>query len=478
MIRVENLSISYGNERVIKDLSLQVNPGEWVLITGPSGCGKSTLAQALSGLIPHAISCQLEGSILVDGMNTQDASLDELACKVGLVFQNPSSQLFHLTVREEVAFGLRNLGKDEAEVQRLVSETLKTVGIAHLQEKRPDQLSGGQKQLVAVAAVLAMQPRILILDEPTASLDVSSTNQVIDALTRMKEEYGVTILMVEHRLQGAFPHLDQVYVMDQGRFAAWGSPDEVLENAAIRDQYGLRRPVNQPLNSWASLIEGNGRAAQRPGLPLLSLEKISAGYGRNIIIKDIDLTLYPGEFVSLVGDNGSGKSTLALTAAGLVKPRSGKIYFQGKKQPRPGLDVALLFQDPREQLFADTVDEEVAFASRNYGRFDPERHQKVLRETDLRLFVDRRPITLSLGQQLRTALAACVAIQPRLVILDEPTLGQDWGHLEQLMNYLRQLNEQGTAILLISHDYKLVHHYTDRVLLMEEGRITMRGSVS
>jgi energy-coupling factor transport system ATP-binding protein len=192
-------------------------------------------------------------------------------------------------------------------------------------------------------------------------------------------------------------------------------------------------------------------------------------------LNDINLTLYPGEFAALVGDNGAGKSTLALVAAGLLKPSKGKVIYQNGERPRPGLDISLLFQNPTDQLFTDSVDEEIAFGPQNYRIFQQEQHEWVLQKADLAPWRTRHPVALSAGQQQRTALAACLALSPRLVILDEPTLGQDWGHLERLMDFLVTLNQQGTTILLITHDYKLVHRYAKRVILMNAGRIVMDG---
>ena len=477
MIQVQDLTVRYGRETAVRDLSLAVAEGEWLLITGPSGCGKTTLARTISGLIPHAVPARVEGEVRVAGRDLLAGTLPETAQTVGMVFQNPGSQLFHLTVEEEAAFGPRNLGLSEGEVQARVAWALEAVGIETLADRRPDQLSGGQKQLVAVASVLAMRPRVLVLDEPTASLDVDSTRRVMAALRRVNERWGITLVMIEHRLPLVGDAVDRVCVMDGGRIAVQGPPGEVLGDPALQQRYGLRRPADKPMTAWGELIEGNG-ALLPEEQPLLRMEGVSAGYGKNEIIQGINLTLYPGEFVSLVGPNGAGKSTLALAAAGLLKPQQGRVQFGEGGRPKPGLDVALLFQNPAEQLFADTVAEEVAFAPHNYHRFDEENQVRVLAEAGLRELTGRRPTNLSMGQQLRTALAASISIRPRLVILDEPTLGQDWGHLARLMKYIKELNRQGMTILLISHDYKLVHHFTDRVLLMEEGRIVRRGHLN
>jgi energy-coupling factor transport system ATP-binding protein len=474
MIHVDNLSVQFGPEPALQDVSLHIPAGQCVLITGPSGCGKSTLAKALAGLIPHALGAAMSGSIEVAGMDTQSHTIPELAQRIGLVFQNPSTQLFHLRVADEVAFGPRNLGLDELEVQARAEWAINAVGIAHLKERNPAQLSGGQKQCVAIAAVLAMRPEVLVLDEPTASLDVPNTQQVLVVLRKLQASFGMTVVLIEHRLSAILPQVDRVLLLEAGRVVADGTPQEVLSDRQRRRQLGLRRPAEESMAAWSKLIQSNGHVTTEKA-PLLTLNQISAGYNQRDVVHNVDLTIYLGDFIALVGDNGAGKSTLAQVAAGLIKPSAGKVSFQGSKRPRPGLDVTMLFQNPADQLFTDSVDEEVRFGPANYGRFTPQLHQEILTETDLLSLHHRSPLALSVGQQQRAALAACIALQPRLVILDEPTLGQDWGHLQRLMDYLGQLNERGTAVLLISHDFKLVYRYARRVILMEKGRIKMAG---
>lgn len=474
MIRVTGLSLSYGFAPVLKDINLEIRRGEFVLITGPSGCGKSSLAYALSGLIPNSIPAQMSGQVEIGGLDTRSHTMREIVQQAGIVLQNPSSQLFHLRVEDEVAFGPRNLGLDEDEIKQRTDWALQATGLETLRQNKPSELSGGQKQCVAIASVLAMQPSILILDEPTASLDVPSTRRVIETLKTLRDEHGVTIVIVEHRLADLARLADRLVLMHAGQIVADGRPDAILADYALRDQFGLRRLNSEPQDSWERLIETDG--AHRNGQDvLLALEGVSAGYNRNAVIEDVNLRLYPGDFAALVGCNGAGKSTLGLVAAGLLKPLAGRVRFSNGDKPKPGLDVAMLFQNPADQLFTDSVDEEVAFGPRNYDGYDPARQDEILREADLLDLRDRRPLMLSVGQQQRTALSACLGLRPRLLILDEPTLGQDWGHLQRLMDFLSFLNRQGTAILLISHDYKLVHRYARRVFLMKNGHILLAG---
>ncbi len=474
MIRVRDLSVCYGATPVLKGIDLDIRQGEFVLITGPSGCGKSTLAYALSGLIPNSVPARVSGQVEIGGLDTQTHTLREIVQQAGIVLQNPSSQLFHLRVEDEIAFGPRNLGLDEDEVRRRTDWALQATGLEALRERRPSELSGGQKQCVAIASILAMRPQILILDEPTASLDVPSTRRVLETLKTLRDEHGVTIVIVEHRLADVARMSSRLVLMNEGQIVVDDNPAAVLSDQALREEFGLRRLTDEPQVAWEALIETdnqhlNGRE------PLLTLDHVSAGYNRSKVIQDIDLTLYPGDFVALVGSNGAGKSTLGLVAAGLLKPLEGRVRFRDGDKPRPGLDVAMLFQNPTDQLFTDSVDDEVGFGPHNYQRFDLEQHTQILQEADLLHLRARRPLMLSVGQQQRTALSACLGLRPRLLILDEPTLGQDWGHLQRLMDFLTYLNRQGTAILLISHDYKLVHRYARRVFLMKNGRIHLAG---
>ena len=474
MIKVQDLSVFYGDTPILHNIDLEIRRGEFVLVSGPSGCGKSTLAYALGGLIPHSIPAQMTGQVEIAGLDTQSHTLREIVQQVGIVLQNPSSQLFHLRVEDEVAFGPRNLGLGEDEIGRRTDWALKATGLEKLREKKPSELSGGQKQCVAIASVLAMRPQILILDEPTASLDVPSTRRVLDTLKTLRNEHGVTIVIVEHRLADVARMADRLVLMNAGQIVTSGFPDSILFDPALRDEFGLRRQTDEPQVAWEALIETDRQAVGEQEA-LLSLEHVSAGYNRKAVIEDINIKLYPGDFAALVGDNGTGKSTLGLVAAGLLKPLSGHVRYRNGDKPKPGLDVAMLFQNPTDQLFSDSVDEEVAFGPRNYERYDPADQDEILREADLLGLRERRPLMLSVGQQQRTALSACLGLRPRLLILDEPTLGQDWGHLQRLMDFLSRLNRQGTAILLISHDYKLVHRYARRVFLLKDGRVHLSG---
>jgi energy-coupling factor transport system ATP-binding protein len=476
MIKVRNLTVSYGTEKVLQNISFDVAAGECLVLTGLSGCGKSTLARVLTGIIPNTIPAQVEGSVTVAGLEVLHLPTSEVSRRVGAVFQNPRAHLFHLRVDDELAFGPRNLGVAEDEAAARVEWALSAVGLLELRDKKPANLSGGQIQRIAIAAALTMHPDVLVLDEPTASLDVPGTQNVISILEKLRRQFGLTIVLIEHRLAEVRRIADKVLVLHEGKKAAEGKFDEILGDHNLLRAYGLRRPTMESLTDWSRLLVSNeqGPMDQKP---LLDLQGLTAGYDRHAVISDINLKIFPSEFVALVGNNGSGKSTLALAASGLLKPLAGRALVRGTARPRPGLDIALLFQNPADQLFTDSVDEEVSFGPHNYREFSTDIHEQTLANADLLHLRIRRPFSLSIGQQQRTALASCISLCPALVILDEPTLGQDWRHLQQLMDCLSLLNSQGTAILLITHDYKLVHHYARRVILMDNGRIILDGKI-
>ncbi len=472
MIRIQRLYVRYGDCPILHDINLEITPGEFVLITGPSGCGKSTLARCLSGLIPHSIAATMTGQVLVDGRATTELSVPDLATTIGLVFQNPSTQLFNLSVDEEIAFGPRNLGWSEERIKERGDWALAATGISHLRGRQIRTLSGGEQQRLAIASVLAMGSRILILDEPTSSLDIQGVRDVMQALSGLNVESGITIVLIEHRLAEVARLAKRTIIMDEGRIVADGTTQEIFNRHDLLRRLGLRRPAEEVKEDWVSLLDPNGHSAAPP---IVEMKGVEVGYGSRTVLKGLDLTLHAGEFAALVGTNGAGKSTLARVLAGLVKPRRGEVRLSNGRSLVPGRGVGLLFQNPMHQLFCDTVGEEVAFGPRNFACLQQAELEAVLSATDL-LAVRHQPIQcLSSGQQQRTALAAVLALKPQVLILDEPTVGQDWRHLSSFMDFLITLNQTGSTILLITHDYKLVHRYAQRILLLREGRIAVDG---
>jgi energy-coupling factor transporter ATP-binding protein EcfA2 len=471
-LTVTGLTVSFGSSPALRDIDLAVRSGECILLAGPSGSGKSTLVRCLNRLIPLCIPATVRGSITIDDHPVDDAAVAELSRQVGVVFQNPRTQLFNVRVEDEVAFGPRNLGLEAGEIEARVHWALSSVGLAHLRSRSTHALSGGERQRLAIAAVLAMGPRVLVLDEPMANLDVDGTRAVIETVRRLNRESGVTVIVAEHRLGPAATIAERTVLLHEGRVAADGPTAEVLGDRALLRRLGLRRPAEDSQIAWRELV--------RPGVPcgtppLVALRGVTAGEGRPPVLVDFDLTIHEGEFLALVGDNGAGKSTLARLVAGLLKPRRG-VVSRGRRL-RPATGIGMLFQDPTSQLLCDTVEEEVALGLRNVGRLQAGEADETLTLLDLARLRKRPVYALSLGEQQRLAVAAVLSLKPRLLILDEPTVGQDWGHMGRFMDEVRRFNEAGSTVLLITHDFKLVHHYASRVVVLASGRVVADGSL-
>jgi len=476
MIDVEHLTVQYARTLALDDVSLSVRRGSFVLISGPSGCGKSTLALCLAGLIPHVTPARMEGSVSVGGSDTRACRLPDLACRVGLVFQNPATQLFNATVEEEVAFAPRNLGLAAEAIAARVAFALQATGITHLRDRAARALSGGEQQRVVIASVLALRPRVLVLDEPTANLDWKGTEQVLSTLARLQREEGLTVVIIEHRLRAIAGLADRVLLMQEGRIMADGPPEEVFADRQRMAAMGVRYPWHGKEGDLSKHFPKDVTAPVGDVQPLVALRGVDAGYGRRKVLRDLSLAVYPGEFVALVGDNGAGKSTVARIIAGVLRPGRGRVIWDPASRRLPwGKRVGLLFQNPLQQLVCDRVKEEVAFGMRNYRLASGNGLEAVLEAADLITIRERHPQLLSAGQQQRTALAATMALLPRLLILDEPTMGQDWGHLSRMMDYLARLNQDGQAILLITHDDKLICRYARRIVRLREGRVVADG---
>jgi energy-coupling factor transporter ATP-binding protein EcfA2 len=472
-LSLAGVTVRFGSRVALRDVDLEIAGGECVLVAGPSGSGKSTLLRCLTRLIPQCIPGTVEGSIRLHGRPVEDATVAELSREVGVVFQNPRTQLLNVRVEDEVAFGPRNLDLPAQEIERRVVWALDAVGLAHVRERTTHALSGGERQRLAIAAVLAMGPRLLVLDEPMASLDVNATRAVVDTVRRLNVREGVTVVIVEHRLGPAAAIAGRTVLLSDAAIVADGRTDEVLSDRALVRRLGLRRPADDDQVSWQELVES---AAPHRAPPLVSLRGVTAGEGRRPALVDLDLTIGEGEFVALVGANGAGKSTLARVVAGLSRPRRGSVKYGAAGRLRPGTGVGMLFQDPTAQLLCDTVEQEVGLGLRNIKRFSQDAIDDVLQVVDL-AGRRRRPVyALSLGEQQRLAVAAVLSMSPRLLILDEPTVGQDWGHMGRFMEAVRALNERGSAVLLITHDYKLVHHWASRIVVLDQGRIVADGA--
>ena len=468
---------------------MSVEAGECLLVVGPSGSGKSTLALAMAGLVPREFAGVWEGELLVEGADSRVTPPETLSARVGIVFQDPESQLVMERVEDDVAFGLENRDWPLEEMRQRVPEALAATGLRGLERRRPARLSGGQQQRLALAGVLAPSPSILVLDEPTANLDPGGARAFIDRLAALREERRVAIVLIEHRVDLAWPLADRVLALgSDGRPVDLGTPDTVIARSGerlvregvwlpseIEASLGRRAGEGQRLPAPARVGSAGDRRPDRGG-PLLEATGVWFGYhpGRPVL-EGIDLEIGPGERVALRGPNGSGKSTLARLLVGLLRPDAGRIRLAGDAPATlPAADLArragFVFQDPELQFLGRAVADEVALGLRADELAGLEDLMGSL-GLPLDLFADRSPYTLSGGEQRRLSLACALARQPRLLVLDEPTFGQDRRGVEALLGILAARAAAGTAIVAVTHDDRFAAAFAERVLILEDGRL-------
>jgi len=500
LLAIDDLTYTYPRTDwpAVDGVSFTVEPGEFVLLTGPSGCGKSTLANLVKGLIREGAT----GTIAIDGVPTASLDPPDLAQRVGMVFQNPDLQFFGVTVREDVAFGPENLGLPRDEIRARVDDALEAVGCTHVARRVISTLSGGERQRVAIAGALAMRPRLLILHEPTSDLDPGGRQEILEALADLRRR-GVTILLIEHNLEEVAEYADRCMVMDRGRVIVDSTPFAALSNPADRlIEIGVHPPQRYRLARALGLGEASDRilldalrarpapavrlapSAEENGRPAaVVFEGVTSDRdGRQRVLDGVSCRIGAGEFVAIVGRNGAGKSTLAGHLIGFLRATAGTVRVEDEDaagQPVSVLArrVGYLFQNPDHQLFMDTVAGEVGFGPRNYGIDDVEgRVGRALEQIGLTAFAARPPQSLSRGQRQRVAVASILAMEPRVMILDEPTTGQDRGHLHALLNDMVELHRSGRTVLLITHDLTLVASYAERVLVMDGGRLVFDGT--
>ncbi|MGD2143608.1 MAG: ATP-binding cassette domain-containing protein [Anaerolineae bacterium] len=452
IIEARGLHVRYAGSHALAGVDLSIAAGSFVVIGGRSGSGKSTLAHALLGLLNEQghTAADVTGELCVAGLTPGRHSVAELATRAGLVFQNPATQLFSGTVEDEVAFGPRNLGLSPREIAGRVQYALEAAGCQALVRRSVRHLSGGEQQRVAVAASLAMRPSVIVLDEPTANLDAEGTRSVVRALRRLNRQLGITVVVIEHRLDPFLPHAERLIWMEDGQVADDGPPEEVLGRVKVHR-----------LDSCPPFLPA--------GAPLITADSVTAGYDGRTVLRECSLTLREGEFAALVGSNGAGKSTLARVLAGVLHPRRGRVvWHSARKGPSR---VGLLQQNPLHQLVCHTVEEEILFGPRNVEAEGDDQAEELLAGADLLTLRRRLTQSLSVGEQQRTALAATLSLRPRLLILDEPTIGQDWNHLSQVVGLVSRLNRQGQTVLLITHHRPLVDRCANRIWEVVEGRV-------
>ncbi|MFO7742480.1 MAG: ABC transporter ATP-binding protein [Anaerolineae bacterium] len=484
---VEGLTFQYRArpEPAVRDVSFELKQGELLLVAGTSGCGKTTLIRCINGLIPRSYKGELSGQVLVHGQDTSHMPLSRLSQHVGTVLQDPERQILGAHVFTEVAFGLENLALPEEEIRERVEETLDRLRISHLRDRETFYLSGGEKQKVSLAGVLAMRPDILLLDEPLASLDPASAQEALALFRRLADE-GISILLVEHRVEDVLGiHPDRVLFMADGRITYAGPTEGLAQVVAYRQvkmpaAAVIEHSVEVDLPILEPAVSPNGRE------PLVTFRDISFAYeGGPEVIQDVDLSIRQGDVIALLGANGAGKTTLVKHAIGLLKPKRGSVLVEGRDTRQLSVaeiahTLGYVFQSPSHMLYAPTVREELAFGPENVG-YDDEMVERGVEEAidslNLRGLEEYPPLSLSFGQQKRVSIAAILAMRSRILVMDEPTAGQDYGNYMAFMDSILQ-TPGFSAVLFITHDLDLAICYANRVILMHEGQIAGDGPPS
>lgn len=517
MIQFRRLSFTYWGRTTaaLKNVELSIRDGEKVLIAGPSGSGKSTLGRCINGLIPHFYGGRLAGRVVVDGMDVTTTQPRELATRVGMVFQDPENQLVATDVERDVAFGPENLGLEPSEIARRVDDVLAALGLEHLRYRPLASLSGGEKQKTVIAGVLALRPRILVLDEPTSELDPASADDFFALLSGLQQSLGLTVVLIEHRIERIAGLVDRLVLLDNGRIVADGRPDEVLDShesgclgigmppvarlaqalrASGRWSGALPATVEQACSTLGpalrALTFGQGGPAvytpPRPGTVVCAHE-LTYCYDGEATPALADVTAsFPGRSVfAVMGRNGSGKTTLVKHFNGLLRPTGGSMHIDGvdvcdSTVARMARTVGFVFQNPNDHLFADTVEDELRFTLLHQGvaRGDIDaRVEDVLALFGLRSLRLEYPRSLSGGERQRVALASVFIARPRVLVLDEPTRGMGSALKGELSALLREYSASGNLVVLVTHDVETAVTEADCALLLSDGRTESCGAV-
>ncbi len=493
MIRVEGLTFAYPNAArpVLENVTFDAEQGELVLVVGPSGGGKSTLLRCLNGLVPHFHGGSFAGRVLVDGRDTREPPPRELAGVVGLVLQDPESQIVAETVEDELAFGMENLGLSRAAMRKRLEEALDLLGVVALRDRRLNTLSGGELQRVAIASVMAMQPRVLLLDEPTSQLDPQGAEELLATVQRLNDDLGLTVLIAEHRLERVAQHAGRVlYVAGDGSVRSLDTREAMATLPLAPAVSRLGRALGWspvPLSvregrrfastiDTAAIAQPNG--VRPSGATLVAVDELNVAYDGVRALDGVSFRAQRGEILALMGRNGAGKTTLLRALVGLTQAASGSASVAGRDvatTPTEALarDVAFVPQDPTSVLYHDSVEGEIAetlLGSGRAGTVDDALEEWAL--TELRR---SHPLDLSVGERQRVALAAMLAGRPAVVLLDEPTRGMDYETKRILIENLRRRCAEGATVIVASHDVELAGSCADRVLLLAEGRVVVEG---
>ena len=523
VLQIKKMSFHYpsANEKALNNINLEINKGEFILLCGSSGSGKTTLAKTMNGIIPHLSNGELDGNIIVNGVDTQNVEIHHISKHIGMVFQNPEDQIFSIRVDDEVAFGVECQGYTRKDIIQRVDFALKKLGIESISRYLNASLSGGQKQKVSIASNLAMLPSIIILDDPTTDLDPISKQEVMDILVELKSEVDITFIVIEHDLTDLTEYADRIVVLHEGKIILDDKPGNVFyENYEYLDSIGVRIPDHIRLGKYLeskNLINSfNGYPIKKDDIKELTkinlikkkltfpsltyneynidksikiaeIKNLSYTYPNTKIqiLFDMNMDIYKGEFLGIVGHNGSGKSTFMKSLLGLLVPTVGDVIINNKNTRETDiteliLDIGYVFQNPDNQLFCNTVTEEIKFGliNRKISNDIIEKETaKVLKIVALEDRKNDHPFSLSRGQRQRLAVATMLVQNPKIIMLDEPTTGLDENNLSELLKLMKEIvHDFGGTLIMVTHDMEIVAKYASRVIVINKGKIILNGT--
>ena len=510
IIQFENFSFQYTAQAkpTLFDINLSIRKGEKLLIAGPSGCGKSTLAHCINGLVPHSFAGELSGSLRVLGRETREQSIFDISQVVGTVLQDSDGQFIGLTVAEDIAFALENACVGEPELHELVRKAAESVDISGHLLHSPSDLSGGQKQRVSMAGVMVDNVQVLLFDEPLANLDPATGKQAIELIDAIQKRTGAAVIIIEHRMEDVLHrHVDRVVLMSAGRIIADESADRLLSGPLLREN-GIREPLyltalryagvdieesmepwsietlrlspeqRRKLRDWYRAAGEKKAEASRP--TLLKAENLSFTYSNgHQALKDVSFEIKKGEALAIVGNNGAGKTSLSKLICGFEKQQQGTLHFAGEDLMALSIKeradrIGYVMQNPNQMISKVMIFDEVALGLRSRGAAEDElklRVEEALKVCGLWPFRSWPISALSYGQKKRVTIASILVLRPDMIILDEPTAGQDYRHYTEIMEFLAELNRQGITVVMITHDMHLMLEYAQRALVLCEGRI-------
>lgn len=456
MIKFEHVNVTMQGKRILSDINLEIQDGEFVLICGESGCGKTTMTKLINGLIPHFVGdVSVDGTITVCGKNVAEMPMYEIAELVGSVFQNPRTQFFYTNSNAEMAFGLENRGVEPEYIRKRIKNTINELDIEKLEDRDVFSMSGGEKQLLAFASAYAMNPQIYVLDEPSANLDIAAMEKLSERMKVIKEK-GHTVVVAEHRLAWIQKFADKIIYMKEGRIEQEFTSDEFKALSDLkRKQMGLRSIVPEQIQ--IPEITGNSEDA------VLQICNLSCKRKKQMIFQNISLSARAGDIIGITGKNGAGKSTFCNCLCGLLKPKGGEILYQGKKlseKARTKL-FGMVMQEVNHQLFSDSVKNECLLANEEASE---QEIRELLEKFDLEEYTEYHPMILSGGQRQRLAICQAVMGEKKLLIFDEPTSGLDFRHMCQVEKLMKQLSEEKYIIIVVTHDYEFLNRACKRYI--------------